>query len=97
MRLPDFATTTEFRAGFVGGLLLFVVANFHSYRQMRCTLADGFCGFGFPFELYETGGFVTVHRLVACGLIADAFVAVASSVALGLICHKLFASRHTFD
>jgi hypothetical protein len=96
MRLPDFARTTQFRAGFVGGLLLFVAANFYSYCQMGGTLDDGFTGFGFPFKLYETGGFATVHRLVACGLIADAFVAVASSVALGLICHKLFASRSTF-
>ena len=96
MRLPDFATTTQFRAGFIAGLLLFVAANFYSYLQMGCTLDDGFCGFGFPFELYETGGFVTVHRLVPCGLIADAFIALVSSLMLGLACHKLFAPRNTF-
>jgi hypothetical protein len=95
--MPNLTTTKQFRAGYIGGLLLFVAANFYSYRRMRCTLDDGWCGFGFPFELYETGGFITQHRLVPFGLVADTFVAIASSALLGLICNKLFASRPTFD
>jgi hypothetical protein len=86
-----------FAAGLFGSLFLFIAANFYSYRQMSCALDDGFCGFGFPFELYETGGYATVTRLVWCGFIADAFIAVAASFVIGAICDRVFAAHNIYD
>jgi hypothetical protein len=86
----------RFAAGFLSGLLLFVAANLYSYARMSCMMADGFCGFGFPFELYETGGFITISRILWSGLVADSFIGVTLSVLLGLLCKRLLLHRSDF-
>jgi hypothetical protein len=100
MRLPRFATTTQFCAGFVGGLLLFVAANVHSYRRMDrqplCSVADGWCSFGFPFEVYGTGGFITHTDVFWSGIVANTFIAVTASVLAGALCRKLTTLRRPF-
>src|SRR5262245_17169533 len=48
----------SFGIGFAIGLLPFTWLNIYSYDQMyKISCGDCFVFFGFPFDLYQTGGF----------------------------------------
>ncbi len=81
--------TKLFIVGLVAGLAPFVAANVYGYLSMgRTGLAscnDCSVSFGFPFPLWVAGGFVGVKRVLWGGLLADASVALAAGVLVGLI------------
>jgi hypothetical protein len=75
---------------------LFIAANYYSYIRM----GNGFCDdcfitFGFPFELWGEGGFVTVRTILWSGLIANVSIAVWASILLGWALKKLLSRRST--
>lgn len=69
--------------------LLFIAANYYSYAHMGYGSCDDcFLSFGFPFPLWEEGGFVTVKRILWNGLIADLYVAASVSILSGWLLKK---------
>jgi len=85
----------SFGIGLIGSLACFGWANFDSYSNMyKGSCDDCFVHFGFPFYLYETGGFAGPTRLLWGGLIADVTIAIIVSASVGLLL-KLFVSRST--
>ena len=83
-----------FALGFLAGWLLVLVANIYSYNEMAETECfDCVVGFGWPFRFYETGGFVTITRILWYGLVTDVLLATGLSVAMGLLSRRLFQLR----
>ena len=84
-----------FGFGFVSSLACFAWANFNSYSNMyKGHCDDCFMYFGFPFDLYQTGGFAGPTKLLWGGLIGDVTIAMIVSASVGLLL-KLFVSRST--
>ena len=103
MSVPSYSKMTQFRAGFVVGLLLFLAANVRSYWVNKCIYTEGMCGFGFPFEAGLGFPFGPTAKLLPFdseiiwgGLVANCFIAVTASILLGRLCDKLFGPRTTF-
>ena len=72
------------------GLIPFVWTNVNSYNQMyRDTCYDCFVYFGFPFYLYQTGGFAGPTLILWDGLIANAGIAVCLCICSGWILSRL--------
>ncbi len=66
---------------FLAVVLLFIAANYYSYVRIGYGSCDDcFLSFGFPFPLWEEGGFATVKRILWSGLIADLYVAASVSI-----------------
>ena len=83
-----------FGIGFVSGLAYFVSANFESYRNVdRSSCYDCFVFLGFPFDLYQTGGFAGPTTFLWPGLIADIAIAMLVSAIVGLLL-KAMVSRY---
>ncbi|HXG66023.1 MAG TPA: hypothetical protein VNO70_13055 [Blastocatellia bacterium] len=79
-----------FGIGFVIGLIPFVWMNVHSYHHMyRHICDDCFVFFGFPFYLYQTGGFAGPTVILWGGLIANAVIAACTSMCAGWILKRL--------
>jgi hypothetical protein len=78
-----------FIIGLAAAVALFVAANVYGYLSMastgRAACPDCSASFGFPFAVWVEGGFVSVRRVLWGGLLADALVALAAGVALGLV------------
>ena len=75
---------------FVIVFLLFIAANFYSYVRMSYGFCDDcFISFGFPFPLWEEGGFATVRHILWSGLIADLSIAIWTSILLGWVLKKI--------
>jgi hypothetical protein len=108
MRMPYFATTRQFRAGFIAGLLLFLAANVHSYWSNQCFYEEGLCWFGFPFRWgygFPFGPAVVGPAIEGLPfrseifwgrLAANSLIAIAASTIFGLICNKLFKAKRAF-
>jgi hypothetical protein len=80
----------------VAVFLLFIAANYYSYIRMGYGFCDDcFITFGFPFELWGEGGFVTVRRILWSGLIANVSIAVFASILLGWALNKILSRRST--
>jgi len=75
---------------------LFIAANYYSYLRMGYGFCDDcFITFGFPFELWGEGGYVTVRTILWSGLIANVSIAVWASVLLGWVLKKVLSRRST--
>lgn len=75
-----------FVAGFVLGIVLFLITNYQDYQKMLASTCDDcFLSFGIPFRIYGTGGFVGITRYFWSGIAADLFVALVFSVGLGYL------------
>jgi hypothetical protein len=75
---------------FVVVLIVMVAANYNSYLRMQRAICDDcFLQFGWPFGLWEEGGFVTVKRILWAGLVADLSIAVWAVMFLGWVSSKL--------
>src|SRR5688572_12637449 len=75
---------------------LFIAANYYSYLRMGYGFFDDcFITFGFPFELWGEGGYVTVRTILWSGLIANVSIAVWASVLLGWVLKKVLSRRST--
>jgi hypothetical protein len=79
-----------FCIGFGSGLACFVWANLNSYWNMyRVSCIDCFVFFGFPFDLYQTGGFAGPTTFLWGGLIADIAIAIVVSTVAGWLLKTL--------
>ena len=68
---------------------LFTIANYYSFVRMGAGFCDDcFMSFGFPFPLWEEGGFVTIRRILWSGLIADFYLALSAGILLGWVCQR---------
>jgi hypothetical protein len=94
--MQKFLRDSRFVAGFFSGLVVFIAMNLYSYARMACTMADGMCGFGLPFQIYETGGFVTITRIIWSGLFANSFIGITGSALLGLLYKQIAPHRSNF-
>jgi hypothetical protein len=75
---------------------LLIAANYYSYLRMGYGFCDDcFITFGFPFELWGEGGFVTVRTILWSGLIANISIAVWASLLLGWASKKVLSRRST--
>ena len=82
-----------FSLGFAGSMLCFAWANFDSYRNMyKAHCDDCYVFFGFPFDLYQTGGFAGPTTFLWGGLIADVEIATIVSASVGWLL-KIQTSR----
>jgi hypothetical protein len=63
------------------------------------TCADCFIQFGFPFWVWEEGGYVGITRVLWAGVIANLSIAVWAGIILGWVSSKLLLrkSRSTND
>jgi hypothetical protein len=84
----------EYLIALVAVFAVLIAANYYSYVQMgRGFCDDCFLHFGWPFPLWEDGGFVTVKRVLWAGVVADVSIAIYVAVFLGWASSKLFARR----
>ena len=75
-----------FGAGLAIGLLLFISVNYFDYITKNMFVCDDcMLSFGFPFTLYQEGGFITIKEVLWFGLIADILIAIIFSFIVGLI------------
>ena len=75
---------------------LFIAANYYSYIRMGYRFCDDcFITFGFPFELWGEGGYVTVRSILWSGLIANVSIAVWASLFFGWALKKMLSRRST--
>lgn len=76
----------SFGIGFAIGLLPFIWFNIYSYNHMDSVICpDCSVSFGFPFYLYETGGFFGLTIILWKGLIANVVIALCASICTGWI------------
>ena len=82
-----------FSLGCFGSLFWFAWANFGSYQKMhQAHCNDCLVFFGFPFYLYQTGGFAgPPSPFLWGGLIADVAIAVLVSASVGWLLKALTA------
>jgi formate hydrogenlyase subunit 3/multisubunit Na+/H+ antiporter MnhD subunit len=79
---------------FVAVFLILIAANYYSYVQMgRGFCDDCFLHFGWPFPLWEEGGFVTVKRVLWAGLVANVSIAIWIGLFFGWVSSKLLARQ----
>src|SRR5262245_60961727 len=84
--------TIALSLGFLGSLFWFAKANFDSYQKMyKVNCNDCYVFFGYPFYLYQTGGFAGPTRYLLGGLITDVAIAIIVSGSLGILVKKLTA------
>lgn len=75
-----------FNIGFLFGLVLLALINYFSYLNLDSPkTSHSLHSFGFPFAVYEYGGFITIEQILWFGLIADILIAIIFSFAIGLI------------
>jgi hypothetical protein len=80
--------------GLVAVVLVFIGANYYSYVQMgRGFCDDCFLHFGWPFPLWEEGGFVTVKRVLWARLVANVSLAIWIGLFFGWLSSKLLARQ----
>jgi hypothetical protein len=80
----------------VAVFILFSAANYYSYIQIGYGFCDDcFITFGFPFELWGEGGFVSVRTILWSGLIANVSIAVWASMLLGWALKKILSRSST--
>ena len=60
--------------------ILFVAANLYSYYRMpeSSGLSHGYVHFGWPFNIYEYGGYVTREIIVWTGVVGNVFIALGT-------------------
>jgi len=81
-----------FALGFAGSLAWFAWLNFDSYRNMyKAHCDDCFVFFGFPFDLYQTGGFAGPTTFLWGGLTADVAIATIGSAGVGWLLNILIS------
>lgn len=78
--------TKAFGLGFLGGLVLFLSANFYHFNKMYWqSCFDCTQDRGVPFLLYRSGGFFDTDHILWFGLIANILIAIAVSTIIGLV------------
>lgn len=76
--------------------IAFIAANYYSYIRMGYGFCDDcFITFGFPFEIWGEGGFVTVRTILWSGLIANVAIAISASILLGWALKRILSRRST--
>ena len=74
-------------------LVLFGLANYYSFVRMSAGFCDDcLLSFGFPFPIWEEGGFVTIRRVLWSGLVADFYIALSTGLLIGWAYQK-FSNR----
>ena len=92
-RLVRAIRNRAFLIGFLSSSLLFAWANYHSYVHMYPVgLYDVLVYYGFPFDLYQTGGFGGPTMVLWPGFIADTAIAALTGVCVGWV-FKLLLQR----
>jgi hypothetical protein len=71
MKMSKLLKNKAFLLGFVIGTILFVLFNYLNFTREQFTCDDCTYQYGFPFYLYEEGGFVTIERFIWSGLFLD--------------------------
>ncbi len=76
-----------FRSGFLVGLIISAVVNYVDYiGKANINLPTHTKNeFGFPFDFYRWGGYVSEVEILWLGLIANILIAIIFSFLLGLI------------
>jgi hypothetical protein len=72
------------------GVSVFVAVNVYDYWRTKPPCCDFSSQFGVPFPLGITGGYVGATNIHWGGLLADAFIAGATSILLAFMVEKLF-------
>ncbi len=91
-RIWNSRRTIAFSLGFLASLFWFAKANFDSYQKMyKVNCNDCYVFFGYPFYLYQTGGFAGPTRYLWGGLITDVAIAMIVSWSAGISVKKLTA------
>jgi hypothetical protein len=82
----------------LGSLVLFIIANYHSYSHMYDNVGcfDCFTNFGFPFEWYTTGGFVGSIHIFWELLLANVLIASCFGICSGWIRKRLITRISKF-
>ncbi len=80
---------------FVSVFILLIAANYYRYTHLwGWSCDDCILRFGFPFDVWEEGGFVTVKRILWAGVIANLSIGVWVSILLGWASSKVLSTRH---
>jgi len=75
-----------FHVGFLISLLLFMWANHNSYIHSHVIGCDDFLEYwGFPFEMYQTGGFAGITVVLWPRFIGNIVIAACAGVLIGWI------------
>ena len=83
--LVSVARRNAFRLGFLVSLVLFLWTNHNSYtHRYYGNCDDCFADWGYPFPMYETGGFAGLTTVLWPGFIANTVIAACAGVCLGL-------------
>lgn len=94
--MKDLVENKAFVFGFLFGILLFFLigGTIESRRRGTTICFDCVEEYGFPFTYLETGGFVSITKILWLGLIADVLIAITFSFLIGLI-FKFIWSKFT--
>ena len=87
VRRDKFVTVRRFAIGFLAALMAFGLANVISYfvRTDAPGAADAIRRVGFPFLVWEEGGFSHRHYFSYTALLADVVVAVCVGACVGVV------------
>jgi hypothetical protein len=84
-----------FWLGLLSSFLVFGWANYNSYTKMyEGSCDDCFVYFGFPFDLYQGGGYAGGQGMLWLGLMANISIALLTGICFGWLL-KLFLQRGT--
>src|SRR5689334_3303446 len=85
--MSEFLRNRTFNLGFLTGLIAICLLNYFSYLQNRVGVRCADCGwrFGFPFDLYQKGGFISFEEILWLGLIGNILTGFIFSFSIGLI------------
>jgi hypothetical protein len=90
-RLVSAICARVFHLGLLSSFFVFGWANYDSYSHMyEGSCSDCFVYFGYPFELYEAGGFIGGQGILWLGLLADVSIALTTGICFGWILNLLF-------
>jgi len=80
---------------FIAVFILLIAANYYSYLHVwGWSCDDCIIRFGFPFDVWEEGGFVSVKRVLWPGVIADLSIAIWIGILIGWASKKLLSVRY---
>lgn len=85
MKMSKLIKDKVFLLGFFSKIFLFLSLKYLNFTREKFTCDDCRYQYGFPFYLYEEGGFVTVERFIWSGLFFDIVIALICSFLIGLI------------
>ena len=90
-RMDSVMILGHLRFGLFAGVVVLIAANIYSYFRMRAvsTIGDGFVYFGWPFNIYASGGYSGHSVYIWTGLLANVAFAVILGVFIALLAGRL--------